>query len=208
MSNNNDIISLPNYIFRSLTGAWNLVRVNKNSMEHFDISSDGFWKSFWAIIVMLPIFLVGLIYGSGAEGAQPVVTESIFFLISLPMMALVMYYFTRFMKISDNYPSMIIASNWLTALNYNILVIAGLLLNLFLPNSEMALVIIYVLSFYFGLYVAWFMYKTSLNISGYLAVGVLLFDAVFSLTIRTILLKVFDPEVFERTFAAASNLPS
>lgn len=185
-----------------------MVRVNKNSMEHFDISSDGFWKSFWAIIVMLPIFLVGLIYGSGAEGAQPVVTESIFFLISLPMMALVMYYFTRFMKISDNYPSMIIASNWLTALNYNILVIAGLLLNLFLPNSEMALVIIYVLSFYFGLYVAWFMYKTSLNISGYLAVGVLLFDAVFSLTIRTILLKVFDPEVFERTFAAASNLPS
>lgn len=207
MTSNNDV-SLPNYIFRSLTGAWNLVRVNKNSMEHFDISSDGFWKSFWAIIVMLPIFLVGLIYGSGAEGAQPVVTESIFFLISLPMMALVMYYFTRFMKISDNYPSMIIASNWLTALNYNILVIAGLLLNLFLPNSEMALVIIYVLSFYFGLYVAWFMYKTSLNISGYLAVGVLLFDAVFSLTIRTILLKVFDPEVFERTFAAASNLPS
>jgi len=207
MSNNNDI-SLPNYIVRSLVGAWQLVKTNKKSMEYFDISSDGFWKSFWAILVMLPIFLIGLIYGSGADGPQPIVTESIFFVVSLPMMALVMYYFTRFMKISENYSSMVIASNWLTALNYNILVIAGLLLNLFLPNSEVSLIIIYVLSFYFGLYIAWFMYKTSLNISGYLAVGVLLFDAVFSLTIRTIILKIFDPEVFERTFGAASNLPS
>lgn len=177
-------------------------------MTFFDVSSDGFWKSFWAIIVMLPIFLVGLTYGGGTNGDQPVVTEVIFFIVSLPLMALVMYYFTRFMNIDDNYPSMIIASNWLTALNYNILVISGLFLNFFLPNNEMALVIIYVLSFYFGLYVAWFMYKTSLNISGYLAVGVLLFDAVFSLTVRTIILKVFDPEVFERTFGAASNLPS
>lgn len=207
MSDNNDL-SLPNYIFRSLVGAWQLVKTDKNSMTFFDVSSDGFWKSFWAIIVMLPIFLVGLTYGGGTNGDQPVVTEVIFFIVSLPLMALVMYYFTRFMNIDDNYPSMIIASNWLTALNYNILVISGLFLNFFLPNNEMALVIIYVLSFYFGLYVAWFMYKTSLNISGYLAVGVLLFDAVFSLTVRTIILKVFDPEVFERTFGAASNLPS
>ena len=188
--------------------AWGMIKINPKAMDYFDLSSDGFWKSFWAIAVMLPVFILSIIYGAQAEGRLPVATEVIFFFITLPLTAVVMYYFTRFMKIGTNYPSMIIASNWITAINYNILVVAGLIMNLLAPENKMSLIVIYLLSFYFGVYVVWFMYKTSLKISGFLAAGVLLFDILFSWSARVMLLKVLDPEIYNKMFAAANNLPS
>ncbi|HRW29171.1 MAG: hypothetical protein KDF58_11215 [Alphaproteobacteria bacterium] len=185
-----------------------MIKINPKAMDYFDLSSDGFWKSFWAIAVMLPVFILSIIYGAQAEGRLPVATEVIFFFITLPLTAVVMYYFTRFMKIGTNYPSMIIASNWITAINYNILVVAGLIMNLLAPENKMSLIVIYLLSFYFGVYVVWFMYKTSLKISGFLAAGVLLFDILFSWSARVMLLKVLDPEIYNKMFAAANNLPS
>jgi len=206
--NENNELSLPNYIVHSLMAAWGMIKINPKAMDYFDLSSDGFWKSFWAIAVMLPVFILSIIYGAQAEGRLPVATEVIFFFITLPLTAVVMYYFTRFMKIGTNYPSMIIASNWITAINYNILVVAGLIMNLLAPENKMSLIVIYLLSFYFGVYVVWFMYKTSLKISGFLAAGVLLFDILFSWSARVMLLKVLDPEIYNKMFAAANNLPS
>lgn len=206
--NENNEISLPNYILRSLFAAWKLIQANSKAMEFFDLSSDGFWKSFWAIAVMFPVFILSVIYGSQAQGQPPMATEVIFFFITLPLSAFVMYYFTRFMNIGTNYSSMIIASNWMTAINYNILVVAGLIMNLLAPENKMSLVVIYLLSFYFGVYVVWFMYKISLKISGFLAAGVLLFDILFSWSARVMLLKVLNPEIYNNMFAAANNLPS
>jgi len=207
MSDENKI-SMPNYILRSMAGAWKLVQANPKSMEYLDLSPDGFWKSFWALIAMTPAFILEIIYGSQAEGPQPTVTKGLYFLLSLPLTAIVMYYFTRFMKIGINYSSMVIAYNWLNALTYNILIIAGLVLNLLLPTSEVSSIILLILGFYFGLYVVWHTLKISLAISGLLAVGVLLFVNIFNSTLQVVLLRIFDQEVFDNLFAAANTLPS
>ena len=53
-------ISLVDHISLSLNGAWQFIKLNPKAMDHFDISSDGFWKSFWAIALVAPIFLLGL----------------------------------------------------------------------------------------------------------------------------------------------------
>lgn len=201
-------MSLPNYILRSLSGAWNLVRANPKSMEHLDLSSDGFWKSFWALGVMTPAFLLEVIYGAQAEVSQPLATKLIYFVVSLPLTAVVMLYFTRFMKISTNYAPMVIAYNWLNAVSYNILIAAGLILNLLAPDSQVTGIVLLMFSVYFGLYVVWHTLKISLAISAILAVGVLLFVNIFNAVLQVLILQIFNPEVFDMLFNLASSQPS
>jgi hypothetical protein len=112
------------------------------------------------------------------------------------------------MKINTNYMPMVIAYNWLNAVTYNILIIAGLILNLLAPESQVTGVILLMFSVYFGLYVVWYTLKVSLAISTFLAVGVLLFVNIFNAVLQVLILKVFDPEVFEMLFNLASNQPS
>jgi len=207
MTNDNEI-SLPNYILRSLTGAWKLVNVNPKSMDYLDLSSDGFWKSFWALAVMTPAFLLEIIYGAQAEASQPLVTKTIYFVVSLPLTAIVMLYFTRFMKISTNYAAMVIAYNWLNAITYNILIAAGLILNLLAPESQVSGIVLLMFSAYFGLYVVWHTLRISLAIGVFLAVGVLLFVNIFNATLQVIILSIFDPEVFDLLFKMANSPPS
>ena len=187
MTNDNKI-SLPNYILKSMSGTLKLLQMKPQSMEYFDLSLDGFWKSFWALAVMAPAFLIEFIYGAQADVSQPLTT--------------------KFMKINTNYMPMVIAYNWLNAVTYNILIIAGLILNLLAPESQVTGVILLMFSVYFGLYVVWYTLKVSLAISTFLAVGVLLFVNIFNAVLQVLILKVFDPEVFEMLFNLASNQPS
>ena len=160
MTNDNEI-SLPNYILKSMAGAWKLVNANPKSMEYLDLSSDGFWKSFWALAVMIPAFILEIIYGSQSEISQPFATKAIYFFISLPIMAIVMLYFTRFMNISTNYAPMVIAYNWLNAMIYNILIAVGLILNLLAPESQVTGAVLLIASVYFGWFVVWHTLKIS-----------------------------------------------
>lgn len=47
-----------NEIVRSLTGAWRLFVGKPDALRYFDTSSEGFWRSFQAILIVLPVYLV------------------------------------------------------------------------------------------------------------------------------------------------------
>lgn len=201
-------LSLPNYILYSLSAAWKLVKVDPKAMDYFDLSSDGFWKSFWAVALIIPVFILNLVYTSDAGVSQPIVSSLIYLVTALPVTAIVMYYFTKFLNISDHYASMIISYNWLSALTFNIVVIVTLLIITVLPSSQMAGIVIIMVRFYFGGYVAWFMYAKSLRISGWLAVGVLIFEVVFNYTYQIMLMRYIDAEAFQAFLGQFSNQPS
>lgn len=201
-------ISLPNYIFYSLAAAWKLVQANPQSMDYFDLSSEGFWKSFWAVVLIVPVIIFFYIYSQGAEGPQPFLSSVIFYITVLPLTAVIMYYFTRFMRLSEHYSSMVIAHNWLYLLATYIVEMLTLLLVMLIPDSEMIAIIIIVLNFYLFGYVVWCMFKQSLHISGWLAFGVLIFQAVFIATYRAVLLRYLDTEWFIYMREVANNPPA
>ena len=43
-------------IVRSLTGAWELFLDRPGAMRHFDVSVDGFWRSFAAVLLVVPSY--------------------------------------------------------------------------------------------------------------------------------------------------------
>ena len=45
----------------SLYGAYRLARADKSGLNYFDASIDGFWRSFFAAVVIAPLFALFLI---------------------------------------------------------------------------------------------------------------------------------------------------
>ena len=48
-----------NDIQSSLTGAWHLMLGKVDGLRLLDLSADGFWNSFFAIVVAVPAMIVG-----------------------------------------------------------------------------------------------------------------------------------------------------
>ncbi|MEO1747618.1 MAG: hypothetical protein AAFR27_03195 [Pseudomonadota bacterium] len=103
--------------------ALRIVRGDPSALEDMDISTDGFWRSFQAIIVALPAtFFTRVIFGQDliSEG----VVGSVFSLVGsqaiidiilwiLPIIALAMA--LPPLGLGKNYTGLIIARNWLSA---------------------------------------------------------------------------------------------
>jgi len=187
--------SLLNYFAQSLNAAWQLVKLNPRAMDYFDKSAEGFWKSFWAIFLAAPLFAIWLniSYEKAAElgYAGPIEANVIAYLIGLPLFALVMVFFTRFLKIEANYAPMIIAYNWLSVIIYYTTMPIDLLMRTGIVPQNIGMTITFAIIFYLQIYVTWFMFKHALKISGGLAIGVLVFEFLFSLSIMTVLLRLF-----------------
>lgn len=216
MSDENHI-SLPNYIIRSLAGAWKLVLRNPKAMDYLDLSTDGFWKSFWALSVMLPAFILWVFFNlqggavqppNGVEISYPLLSESAFFIVALPFTAIVMMYFTKYLKISEHYASMVIAYNWVNAISYVIMAVLTVILLSGVLGAQIAAIILMMLRFYFGFYVIWFTLKVSLQISSLLAVGVLIFIKLLETVTQVMIFKLFNPEYFDAIYNAINNPPA
>lgn len=187
-------MSLLNYFAQSLNAAWQLAKLNPRAMDYFDKSAEGFWKSFWAIILAAPLFVVwvNFSYEKAVEQgyAGPIEANVVAFIVGLPLFALVMVLFTRFLKIDANYVPMVIAYNWLSVIIYYATMPIDLLMRVGIVPQNIGITLTFAIIFYLQIYVTWFMFKHSLKISGALAIGVLVFEFLFSLTIMTVLLRL------------------
>ncbi|PWJ80892.1 hypothetical protein C7441_11112 [Pseudaminobacter salicylatoxidans] len=65
-------------IQRYLVGAWRLMTGKRDGLALLDISADGFWNSFFAIVVALPPLIVGWVGSANELGDDPAATASRF----------------------------------------------------------------------------------------------------------------------------------
>ena len=59
------------YMQRSLVGAWRLMTGKSDGLRLLDISADGFWNSFFAILIALPPFFVSWVAIASDMAATP-----------------------------------------------------------------------------------------------------------------------------------------
>lgn len=107
-----------------LTGAWRLMFGRQDGLKLLNISADGFWDSFFAIVVALPPLLIGWIAYANELGQAPeiyggkpsilvrlAVAELGEWVVPLVVLALA----ARQVGISDRFVHYVVASNWATA---------------------------------------------------------------------------------------------
>jgi hypothetical protein len=130
-------------IQRYLTGAWRLMTGRSDGLLMLDISADGFWNSFFAIVVALPPLFVGWIGMANEIAAEPLAGSRLSVLLRLaaidlsawvlPLAALALA--APLAGIGARFVHYVVASNWGSALIIWLMLPAALL-RLISPSSS------------------------------------------------------------------------
>jgi len=126
------------------TGVWQMMMGRAEGLKMLDLSADGFWNSFFSIVVALPPLIVGWVgFINDIPEAQALSVGVRFSLLCrlfltdigawvLPLVLLAA--FARPAGIADRFVHYVVASNWASALFAWVMLVPGLL-RLFVPES-------------------------------------------------------------------------
>jgi hypothetical protein len=98
-------------------GAWRLAKGDAGGMAHFDFSADGFWRSFWAVVIVAPGYAI-LVADQHARRGEPVpfwstsVAEGLSYLLGWVAFPIIAVFLTRFFGVAERYVPLIVALNW------------------------------------------------------------------------------------------------
>ena len=168
------------YVTNALYGAYRLARADTNGLSYFDNSAAGFWRSFFAAVLIAPLFLILLIIrfsvdDIGASAIRFYTFEAIAYVIGWVLFPLVVFYLVETLGKQERYVGFIIAYNWAAVLQNGFYLPFAILFQLGLIPGEAAGLLNLLL---LGLVLAytWFVAKSALDISGAVAGGIIILD--------------------------------
>jgi hypothetical protein len=175
-------------ISTSLRGAWRLMFGQAEGLRLLDLSADGFWNSFFAIVVALPAMVVGWV-GLANELAGPDALAARFGLLVrlaavdigtwiLPLIVLALV--ARPAGISGRFVPYVVASNWASAIIAWMMVPAALA-RLVLPAAEEFVGVVSLVLFVLSLVFSWRM--TNAAIARGAAVATAVFVSMFAVSL-------------------------
>jgi hypothetical protein len=184
-------VSVPSLreIVSSLYGAWRLARFDPGGMAFFDTTPEGFWRSFFAAVIVAPAYLVVVLFsGDGDPHADPLrfgLAQTIGYILSWVVFPLVMEWLSRRLGCRRRYPSYIIAYNWAAVIEHLLLLPVLLITaNGLLPAG--AGHILWLLTIAFVLAYAWFVTRTALSVPAATAAAIVALDISLSYAISSI----------------------
>lgn len=170
-------------ITRSVYGAWRLARFDPGGMNYFDLSIRGFWRSFGAALVVLPVYIYFVAVnfdGTDASAAWFVIVKASAYGAAWAVFPIVMVGLARILNLTGNYVPFIIASNWASVLQ----------VLLFIPVNTLAAfgglasdggALLYLLTMAIVLVYQWFVARTALQTTKVIAAGLVAVDLFLGL---------------------------
>ena len=166
-------------IVRSLNGAWRLLLLDASGMGRFDVSTGGFWRSFFAAVLVAPLYILrGLIDPAAAEadaaGLGPALGAVLTYVLVWAAFPIAMIFIARFLDLCQAYVGFIVALNWARVLQAVLLVAVSGAAGLagapsdFLTLTAIAAVLAY----------QWVVTRTALATTGTVAAALVIIDAL------------------------------
>jgi len=175
-------------ILRSLYGAWRLACGDARGMALFDLSDIGFWRSFFAALIVAPFYaaLLGMRIGAG-EVASPMwhflSVEAIAYSISWIAFPVIMEPLSRRLGRGRHYVAFIVPYNWAALLQNALFLPIGMLSVSGALSADaigfLSLVALAAIALY-----TWFIAKTALAVSPGIAAAIVGIDFALSLFIN------------------------
>jgi hypothetical protein len=156
--------------------AWRLALTDRDALDWLDVSVSGFWRSFYAALIVLPAYaiLVGVGFAEGPHDyslGRVVVVQGIAYVLDWTAFPLAAFYATRAMGRERHFIRLIVALNWAKVLEAFVMVPAAMLavaapagLLGVLPLAAFLAVLVY----------HWYVTRAALDVSGAEAVMVVL----------------------------------
>lgn len=175
-------------ILSSLYGAYRLARLDASGMTWFDLTVDGFWKSFFAAVLVAPGYAL-IVALSLQENPAPapwiaiLVVQTLAYAIGWVVFPIAALFATRMLGLGARYVPLIVAANWAAVLQM-VLFLAALLFQAGFPGGFGGLavgVITVAILFY-----QWFVVRTALETSGAIALALLLLDLLLNALVSSL----------------------
>ena len=169
-------------VLSGLYGAYRLAWFDASGMAHFNLTVEGFWRSFFAAVLVAPAYaiLVGMQLSAEAEEfnwALVLLTEGIGYVLAWSAFPLIAIVLTRLLGLDRNYVALIVAVNWSAVLQTGAF-LAVVLLGLIMPQGLGTFIVtiptLAILTY------QWFVIRTSLQSTGGIALMLLLIDLVIT----------------------------
>jgi hypothetical protein len=154
-----------------LTGAWRMMIGKADGLRLLDLTVDGFWNSFFAIVIALPALVVGWVAAAnelsqiaGISGSKLsiVVRLAVIDLAAwiLPLVALAAV--ASRAGLADRFVNLVVAGNWATALIVWIMLPPSLL-GLLWPDASDASAIVSLVLFILTIVLSWRMTNVAIG---------------------------------------------
>ncbi len=160
-------------ILSAMQGAWLLVRRQEDGMRWFNLTVAGFWRSFFAAVLILPLYLPFTLIEadtSEAPAGRHLAWELVGYVLVWVCWPLALLALCWLLRRTRRFAAMVIASNWVAVPQFAILAGAQLLA---LAAPPLALLVV-IAAFVFLLTVDYFVARTALDISPAPAIGVVI----------------------------------
>lgn len=183
-------------IANALWGAWRLANFDRSGFDRFEVTAGGFWHSFLAAAVGLPLFAVhAFLERETAEvmltavGRTPVfgpfyLNAAVDYVLMWPAFALLMIPLTRIAGVADRYAGLIIAYNW-SRIVAMVIRLPVMLLVVWGRFGTTALTVALMLTYGLILAYQWYVGKIALG-TGLAAAVVVLADLVLGVAIASL----------------------
>ncbi|TIP45607.1 transporter [Mesorhizobium sp.] len=170
--------------YASLNGAWRLMLGKADGLRQLDLSADGFWNSFFAIVVAAPALIVGWVGLANEIGDPNAFAGRFSMLIRLATVDIVVWVLPLVglalvaprAGIGGRFVHYVVASNWASAI-IAWLMLPAALIRLFLPSTNEFAVLASLLLFALSIILTWRM--TNVAIGRGAAVGSAVFAGMF-----------------------------
>lgn len=175
----------------SLTGAWRLMLGKADGLRLLDLSADGFWNSFFAIVVAAPAMIVGWVGTANEIGDPNAFAGRLGMLIRLATVDLgswllplvVLALVASLAGIGDRFVHYVVASNWASAITAWMM-LPSALIRLFLPSGNPFAELVWLVLVVLSLVLTWRM--TNAAIGKGAAVGTAVFTGMLVVSLAVL----------------------
>ena len=186
---------------RSLIGAWRLLLNKPDALRLFDASTDGFWRSFAAIIPVAPLYFLTALTDRQSILADPTeagtYSEGLFWVEKTVSLAfdwvtfpILLALLGGFLGMKRHYALYIVVRNWATVVMMvpfgvlSLLGLAGIVAGDALALASLA-------AFAFSLWYGYVIARKALQVGVDVAIGVVILDFLVSFAVVGIIARIF-----------------
>lgn len=168
-------------IWSSIYGAFRLAFFDTSGLNHLNISVEGFWRSFFAALLVAPGYVIlagqGLIVDDESLSIWLIVVHTMIYVVSWMIFPLTAFFIVDLLKLGHRFTALIVAVNWAAVIEVTVMIL-GLGFAMIMPPDAANLMIVAIVV---GLIIyQWFVIRTALQSSGTVAFAFVLFGLLVS----------------------------
>ena len=165
---------------QSVRGAWRLALLDQDGMNGFNLSVQGFWRSFLVYLYLAPVYLLVILMpmqGSPvAETIDPgtlLAAKLVSYLVDIVASTVLLAVLCHLLAVGEGFVALVVARNWSVVIQLAVLLPLSFLSAKGLLAGRAGGILQYVLILALIFY-SWFITRTALAVGPFTALGVVL----------------------------------